>query len=105
MFNILQTINENVNSIKLGAHQAYSLLLIFSSPTPELALEYINASSKLIDATAYLKRMQLIRYNPSGYTINSVGEKVLAYNGFIDPSGNLTTKGRALLNTKSSEVK
>lgn len=105
MFNILQIINENINSIKLGAHQAYSLLLIFSSPTPQLALEYIYASEKLINATAYLKRMQLIRYNPSGYTINNVGEKVLAYNGFIDQSGNLTTKGRALLNTKSSEVK
>jgi hypothetical protein len=105
MFNILQSINENVNSIKLGAHQAYSLLLIFASPTAEMALEYINASEKLINATAYLKRMQLIKYNPAGYTINNVGEKVLAYNGFIDEKGNLTSKGRELLNTKNSEVK
>jgi hypothetical protein len=105
MFTILDSINENVNSIKLGMHQAYSLLLIFSSPTPELALEYINSSEKLINATAYLKRMQLIKYNPAGYTINNMGEKVLSYNGFIDDKGNLTQKGKALLNTKNSEIK
>lgn len=104
-FDIIQTINENINSIKLGAHQAYSLLLIFASPTPELALEYINASEKLLNATAYLKRMQLIRYNPAGYTVNTTGEKVLAYNGFIDGQSNLTAKGKSLLNTKNSEVK
>jgi hypothetical protein len=102
MFTILHSINENINSIKLNTHQSYSLLLIYSSPTEELALEYIKSSEKLIAATAYLKEMQLIKYNPSGYKINDAGLKVLIYNGFIDEDGNLTLKGKNLLNTKKS---
>lgn len=105
MFNFLQSIAESVNSIKLSSHQSYALLLIYSTPTPELALEYINGSEKLMSATAYLKRMQLISYSPRGYNTNKNGESVLRYNGFIDDNDNLTSSGRQLLNTKTSEVK
>lgn len=105
MFEAINQINENVNSIKLTNYQSYSLLLIFSSPTTELALEYINSSEKLIEATAFLKKMNLINYSPNGYNINNNGKKVLEFNGFIDQNENLLAKGKQLLSVKASALK
>ncbi len=85
----------------LSLYQSLALLIIHSSPTPELATELINKNLKLINAINFLKGTRLISYNPSGYKCTSYGVHMLIYNGFLNQNGSLTDKGRKLINTRS----
>lgn len=86
---------------KLSYYQLFTLLLINSSPTPELAAEIINKNSKLGNAINFLKKTRLISYNPTGYKCTVHGAQVLIYNGLLNDNYSLTPKGKKILNTRS----
>jgi hypothetical protein len=102
--NLIRQLSENINNTNLSMSQSYCLLLIYSSPTEDIALEIINQNDKFVVATAYLKRMNLINYSPSGYKINNSGLSVLKFNGYIDDNLNLTSNGKQLLRTNKSII-
>lgn len=95
---IIRWLLEAIQSPGLSIYQSLALLIIFSSPTPEIASELTEKNQKLIEAVMFLKTNNLIYYSPSGYKINQNGLNKLKYDGYVDESGRLTQKGKTLLN-------
>jgi hypothetical protein len=103
--NWLMEQQENIpNILKPSNYELLALVLIYSAPTPKLAIELIEKSPKLNAAISFLKENRLIFYSfqdkESGYKCTPRGIYMLKYNGIIRRN-RLTGKGKRLVATRS----
>lgn len=100
----IKQLNETLNSINFSQLQFYCLLLIFISPTEEIAMSIVEKNEKFMEAVKLFKENNLINFVPNGYSINKKGISVLEFNGFLE-NGILTDKGKNLLRSNSNYIK
>lgn len=102
--NILQEII-NANTVNLTNTQQGVLVIIKTSPTPEVAYEATNGADHTVSARTSLRTLGLIKVGGNKAILTPTGEQVLLNYNLSDETGQMTDRGKQMIDSYNKQFK
>lgn len=93
----------NPNTVNLTNTQQAVLIIIRTSPTPEVAYEATNGQGQSVAARNSLRSLGLVKVGGNKAIVTANGAQALINYNLVDESGQITESGTDILNSYNKE--